>query len=187
LGLKYFYTGKPCRNGHTDKRSVTGGRCMECNRAAANLHNKRYPLQASWRQMINRCYNEFSASYEDYGARGITVCDRWRDPVNGYARFLADMGPRPEGFSLDRINNDGNYTPRNCRWADLATQSRNKRWTKLKGEDVIEAFRMLDAGATQRAVARHYKCDQANIWRMNKRREIYIEQGLDCRPQKAAG
>lgn len=73
--------------------------------------------------MKNRCYNPAYPLFARYGGRGIVVCPSWRDD---FARFLADMGPRPgPGFSLDRIDNDENYEPKNCRWADAKTQSRN--------------------------------------------------------------
>lgn len=77
--------------------------------------------------MKDRCLNKKHEHYIDYGARGIRVCERW----NKFANFLADMGERPEGKSLDRINNDGNYEPGNCRWATLTEQAWNTRQTKL--------------------------------------------------------
>lgn len=77
----------------------------------------------SWCAMIQRCHNKNRDVYPLYGGRGIQVCDRWRD----YSNFLADMGERPEGATLDRIDNNGDYTPQNCRWADHKTQTRNSR------------------------------------------------------------
>lgn len=77
----------------------------------------------SWCSMMTRCFNKADASYAKYGAAGITVCERWRDFTN----FLADMGPRPPGKTLDRINNLGHYEPDNCRWATFAEQQRNRR------------------------------------------------------------
>lgn len=77
----------------------------------------------SWAAMLKRCRDTNCNRYERYGGRNITVCDRWLDFTN----FLADMGERPIGTSLDRINNDGNYEPGNCQWSTPKKQSRNTR------------------------------------------------------------
>jgi len=77
----------------------------------------------SWSSMLTRCLNSRSNAYKYYGGRGITVCERWRV----FENFLADMGPRPSGFSLDRINVNENYEPSNCRWATASMQSKNRR------------------------------------------------------------
>lgn len=76
----------------------------------------------SWFNMRNRCSNPDNPSYPRYGGRGITVCDRWSD----FANFYADMGERPEGMTLDRRDNDGNYEPGNCRWATRSEQQRHR-------------------------------------------------------------
>jgi hypothetical protein len=77
-----------------------------------------------WKAMIRRCYNKNVREYRFYGARGIAVCDRWR---SSFENFYADVGRCPEGKSLDRINNDGNYEAGNCRWATPQQQARNRR------------------------------------------------------------
>lgn len=82
------------------------------------------PEYRVWRAMKDRCLNSSSSSYSDYGGRGICVCRRWLD---SFENFLADMGPRPDGTSIERLDNDGNYEPHNCVWADRKTQNRNKR------------------------------------------------------------
>lgn len=77
----------------------------------------------SWKDMRGRCNNPNDSDFADYGGRGIRVCERWDD----FAAFLSDLGPRPDGHTLDRIDVDGNYEPGNCRWADAGQQANNKR------------------------------------------------------------
>ena|SRR5690348_8244990 len=81
------------------------------------------PTHFSWRAMMARCSNPRFHQFKDYGGRGILVCERWKQ----FENFLADMGERPHGLTLDRINNDGNYEPENCRWATRKQQNSNTR------------------------------------------------------------
>lgn len=86
----------------------------------------RTPEYQTWKQIKQRCLNPNNPKFKDYGARGITVCSEWRAD---YTRFLRDMGRRPKGCSIERLNNDGDYSPGNCVWAMPQQQSHNKRST----------------------------------------------------------
>lgn len=85
------------------------------------------PTYNTWAHMLSRCNNANHKQYADYGGRGITVCEEWRSFIN----FLTDMGNKPKGMSLDRINNDLGYYKENCRWTDQKQQIRNRRVSKI--------------------------------------------------------
>lgn len=104
-------------------------------------------IEIVWRQMISRCYDPENPKYPRYGARGIRVCDRW------ICRrlFIEDMGEKPDGMSLNRIDNDGDYTPENCEWATSMAQAQNRssnRSLTFNGEShcITEWSRMVGIG-----------------------------------------
>lgn len=86
----------------------------------------------TWKGMRNRCNNPNTADYPRWGGRGIRVCERWDD----FANFYADMGEPPVGTTLDRINNDGNYEPDNCRWATRSEQARNQKRQRPRNKTI---------------------------------------------------
>jgi len=95
---------------------------------------KNHELYPTWRNMIDRCYNLKSSSYKSYGLRGITVCESWRNSIQA---FLTDMGERPPGYTLERVNVNGNYESSNCKWIPFRLQARNRRSNRMveyKGE-----------------------------------------------------
>lgn len=100
----------------------------ESSKAAIGTANTRHglsntPTHVTWMSMNQRCNDPGAVQYPYYGGRGITVCDRWQS----FENFLADMGERPEGLTLDRIDGDGNYEPGNCRWATKSEQAKNRK------------------------------------------------------------
>lgn len=93
----------------------------------ASFKGRMTPTYRIWVGMRQRCNNPSNCEYASYGKRGISVCARWND----FSAFLSDMGERPRGRSIDRINNDGDYELSNCRWVTPSEQARNTRRTKM--------------------------------------------------------
>lgn len=114
------------KSGHTKS---CGCLCRELASKASKTHGlSGSNTYMTWAGMKARCTNPNNTKYKDYGGRGITVCDRW---LNSFENFLEDMGECPEGLSLDRQNNNGNYEPENCRWATREEQLNNKRTNRF--------------------------------------------------------
>ena len=126
-----FCNSRAWRQKETAARSKSCGcKTKEILRNARTIHGHSHlgggngtPTYLSWLSMIDRCCYEKHKSFNDYGGRGIVVCDRWRE----FANFLADMGERPDGTTLGRKDNDGNYEPNNCAWQSHKHQARNRR------------------------------------------------------------
>jgi len=107
------------------------------------------PAYKSWQAMKDRCYRESHIEYKRYGAVGIQVCKRWR---NSFENFLQDMGERPDGMSLERKDSSKNYSPSNCKWADVYEQANNRRNNRLitcngVTQTLARWSRQLDIGA----------------------------------------
>lgn len=108
--------------------------------------------------MKRRCLSPQASNFTDYGGRGITVCQRWLK----FENFLADMGDRPEGKSLDRIDNDGNYEISNCRWSTPLEQSKNKR-PRYSWDEIQEIHGRAEHGESQASIARRMGVHQSTI------------------------
>lgn len=127
-------------------------------------HSKTY---ASWSDAKKRCLKPQNKRYPSYGGRGIRMCDAWRD---SFAAFLADMGERPEGTTLDRIDVNGHYEPGNCRWATKVEQARNTRTNVATPETVAAIRAEFSAGATARALAETYGMSDSNVYMIVQRK-----------------
>lgn len=117
--LRGAIQGCGCRQGLKGKQSA-------CYKHGGSKDGRNSRENRSYLAMRQRCFNPKNIGYASYGEKGITICARWLDKEKGFLNFLADMGPRPNGKSLDRENPLGNYEPGNCRWADKYTQAQNR-------------------------------------------------------------
>lgn len=137
---------------------LRGGYVWSCGCARGTHHQSKTRLYRVWQEMIGRCHKPTNQQFSNYGARGISVCERWR---SSFETFRDDMGPRPSPqHSLDRIDNDGNYEPGNVRWATLREQAENRRITvRLPTSQGALTLRELAerAGLTLRCVRSRYE------------------------------
>lgn len=177
-GRRYHYWWCVCDCG--GKKSVAFGslrrgvsRSCGCyNRDAAKRRPANHGMAGSatynvWASMIQRCRNPRAASFRNYGARGISVCERWHD----FREFLRDMGDVPAGRSIDRIDVNGNYEPGNCRWVTMREQQRNRTNNKLSAESVAVLRAEISRGVvTKKALAQKYGISAGYVSHIEHRR-----------------
>ncbi len=136
-----YQTFSSLRHGHA--RKMNGG--------------KTTPTYYSWQAMLARCRYLFRDKEAKHCGRGIAVCDRWY----AFENFLADMGERPEGMTLDRRDNNADYSPDNCRWATPTQQARNRRNKKLEYMDAYTICCRMLSGYTAKSIAEEFQCSES--------------------------
>lgn len=151
----------PCKCDCGTERSVSEAQLVRaksrscgCNKFgnadAGPINVRRNATRSSWLAMMRRCYYPKNGNYWQYGAKGITVCQRWHD----FEFFLTDMGERPEGKTLDRINGALGYEVGNCRWATPVEQAQNRRPRRRIAIDLSVAAKMRAAGCSYDTIAK---------------------------------
>lgn len=121
------------------------------------------PTCISWRNMKARCDNPNNDNYSNYGGKGIKVCERWYN----FSNFLADMGERPKGTTLDRIDRDGDYDPDNCKWSTYAEQTRNRSISVLTLDSATEiACELIKNNRTHQDIADQYCVSRSVVTRI---------------------
>ena len=127
---------------------------------AARTHGMSlHPMYPTWKAMMHRCYDPKHVGYRNYGGRGITVCEPWHNPAAYITWIEINLGSRPDGCSLDRIDNDRGYEPGNLRWSSRSVQTRNQRSenrrrgsakvTAVLTEDIVRECRLRAASGEQ--------------------------------------
>lgn len=149
------------------RREVSAARCFKHGRTHSGAWK-------SWVNMLTRCTNPNSSSYHFYGGRGVTIAPEWM----AFENFFADMGERPEGLSLDRIDTYDHYRPGNCRWANTKTQGRNRRGSVLDMETAQEIRQRISAGATRDDLAIEFGVTKSAIQHVIHKRSWHDAETL---------
>lgn len=163
-GKEVAVRGGNLRSGNT---SSCGCWNREVRRTKTLIHGHRVggacsSEYGSWCGMKGRCHNKKDKAYKWYGGRGISVCERWRD---SFEAFYEDMGPKPSPeLSIDRIDNDGNYEPGNCRWATAKQQTRNSRKRVFSSSEIVKAIELRRQGKTLKETGKVLGVCWQTIW-----------------------
>ncbi|MGJ7529831.1 hypothetical protein [Variovorax sp. GB1P17] len=152
------------RSNHLREGATRSCGCFARDEASvrASTHGmSKSPEYMAWIDMRDRCNSPADREYKNYGARGISVCQRWEA---SFADFYVDVGPRPsENHSLDRIKNGSDYEPGNVRWATAAQQVRNRRVTKLSEEKAAQIRSLRLSGATYKSLAAQFNVSEGSV------------------------
>lgn len=152
-----------CVRGHHLHAGQQSCGCLarEASRKATTKHGRYKSREYGiWAHILQRCYNPRCHAFENYGAQGLTVADRWRQ----FECFYADMGPAPLGHSIDRIDNALGYTPENCRWANHHEQNSNRRlshWIEWRGKRLTVSQWSRTLQVSRNTVKHRWKCHQS--------------------------
>lgn len=144
------------------KANLTSGKtkkCSACSKPSSKHNMSKSPTYSIWVQMIRRCHYEDHPSYKNYGARGISVCKRWRD---SFSSFLEDMGERPKNLSLERIDNDRGYCKENCKWATWKDQCKNKSGS-IKIADINNGWIVINRVSGKRYEIKCLNCYEIKL------------------------
>lgn len=138
---------------------LINGKTKSCG-CSWTKHSKSHTnIYRVWDSMIRRCHNVNHPAYKNYGARGITVCEEWKE----FSNFYSDMGDAPEGMTLERVDNSKGYSKSNVVWATFTEQARNRRCTKLNEFSVKRVRELIDQGVPQSEIATEFGCSRSNI------------------------
>ena len=154
-GAKCFVSSSHLQSGHTQSCSCLRREKIKASRIKHGLRG--VPEYASWQQMLQRCENPNNYGYKYYGARGIKVCERWHNLRD----FIKDLGRRPKGLTLERMNNNGDYEPGNVRWATQLEQMNNTR--RLKSFIAYGPCGQFVVAKNQHSFARKWELGHKNI------------------------
>lgn len=179
-GNKLVVNGSSLRNGATKS---CGCLAIELLSKRNTTHGKtNFSEYRTWRKMKSRCYNPNDPKYPNYGGRGIILCERW---AKSFENFIYDMGRKPsKAHSIDRIDNDGIYESKNCRWATIRVQNRNKRnnrWLEYKGKKMVlqdwATFFKINQSSLHEKLAELKSFDKVYEYYISRSKTKWIEFG----------